>query len=405
MNIFLDTNAIFRDPFFTKGKNRILIKLAKHDEVKLFLSKTVYSELLRAHRVFLEKEMSTASEALKKISPFVDKNLSDTINNLNIEDLIKDFITRFKEFQEAEQIEIIEYDGDVLERIVEADMYNKAPFIKKVEFIDNNKQSVSYMKKEIRDAILWYSYQLFIEKHELEDCYFISSNVKEFRAPGAKKNTKEHPYLLHPEIEGNIEITAYKNIHDFITHNENHVKALHSEVLTEDLLDKIETELDEGLAKEIINDYFKEEIVSETNRLLSEKQPENLHDDYFVGGYIHPSIDGEISNICLNEIEVYGDDITIAVDIDVDMEVEIYLYNPVHDDRYDKFQYQATDTIRVTESLVFLIPIDTEKDLDAQRFSLREYIKEIKPDNLNVEFIQLKNIDHVDMFPEEDFEE
>ena len=88
MHIFLDTNAIYKDPFLQKGKNRILLQLAKHNDVHLYISKTVYSELLRRHRVFVESELKAANEAISKISPFFRKNRDEVTLNVKAEDLI-----------------------------------------------------------------------------------------------------------------------------------------------------------------------------------------------------------------------------------------------------------------------------------------------------------------------------
>lgn len=39
MNIFVDTNIFYKDPFLLRGKNIILKELAKADNVKIFLIK------------------------------------------------------------------------------------------------------------------------------------------------------------------------------------------------------------------------------------------------------------------------------------------------------------------------------------------------------------------------------
>lgn len=401
MNIFLDTNVFFNDPFLRKGKNRILIKLAENEDVKLFINKTVYMEVLRAHRTYLEKELKNAHDAYKKISPFLIKDDQTFILEVKIDDLIDDFEAHFAKLHDEGQIEIIEYDSEVLEKIVELDMYQKEPFIKKREILNDKGEKISFNKKEIRDAIIWYSYQIYIEKNHLERCYFISNNTKEFGVPGSSKIVEE-PYTLHQEIIGSTTPTAFKTVHDFLTYNDDKIKELYVQLLSDDLYEIIVEDLEQGLAEELILTYFTEEILSETQRILSNQQPENLHDDYFMGGYSEPSsIGNNITSIKLKDVDIYGDDITVAVDLFVEMPVDIYLYNPVHDDRSDKFQYQATDLIKVEESVVFLIPIDTGKELDVTNFWLRDYIKGNKPRNLDVKFVDLENIDHEDMFSEE----
>ncbi|MFF2455152.1 hypothetical protein [Peribacillus simplex] len=166
------------------------------------------------------------------------------------------------------------------------------------------------------------------------------------------------------------------------------------------MFDKLYEELNEELAQELVTKLFTEEIISETHQYLSEFQPDDIHDDYFMGGYVSPSMYGQVNNIQLVEVDIYGGNITVAVNLEVEMDVEVYLYNPTHDDRIDKFQYAATDTMEVQESVIFLIPINVDKELDEDTFSLKEYIKGTEIGNLNVEIIATKNIDHTDMFRE-----
>lgn len=411
MNIFLDTNVFYKDPFLTKGKKRILLMLAKHKDVKLYVSKVVYSELLRAHKDFLEKEVKDAKESLLKLSPFLNDEREKFIIDINTSDLIKDFHDKFDGFQNEDQLEIIQYDNAVLEQIVEIDMYKKPPFIKREELTNKKEEKVAFYKKEIRDAIIWYSYQQYIEKNELEDCYFISNNTKEFGATESKSSPKDEPYPLHPGINENSNMIAYRTVHSFFTHKDVQIKELfkdkdlHSRILSEELFEKVVDELRGGIAEELIHQFFAEEVLSETNSILSEKQPDEVHQDFFMDGYVDPSLYGIIGNIRFEEVDVYGDSITVTVEIEVEMEVDIYQYNPVYDDKSEKFTNYATDTIKVTESVVFLIPMDSEKVLDVENFSLREYIEGNEPDYLNIEVIEFENIDHIDMFRDEDYED
>jgi len=405
MNIFLDSNVLYKDPFLEKGYNKTLNRLAKHEDVKLFISKTVYMEVLRGHKDFLEEQLKAANNALKKLIPYLDEERQKFIFDVNLEDLLEDFKNKYDALQNEQKLEIIDFDGDVLEHIVEIDMYEKNPFIKQQEIVNKGGETVRYSKKEIRDAIIWYSYQVFIKKNNLENCYFISNNTNEFGDIGAKKSPENQPYSLHPELSKKNNIIAYKTVKGFLAHNDQQVKELfkdiHTQILSEELYEKIKEELEDGLAAELVNKFFTEQIFSYTFDFLSNKQPENIHPDYFMGGYVDPSMDGIITGIRLNEVEVFGDEITVAVDVDVEMEVEIYLYNPVYDDKDERYQYYGTDTVKVVESAVFVIPVETEKELDEENFSLRDYIEDTEPDNLNIEVIEYSNINHTDMFTEE----
>ncbi|RAN91499.1 hypothetical protein B5P41_04580 [Bacillus sp. SRB_28] len=407
MNIFIDSNILYKDPFLTKGYNKVLNSLSKHEDVTLFISKAVYMEVLRGYEDFLEEQLKIANEIQNKLSPYLLKNKHKFIIDAKLEDFSQDFEDQYQQLQKENKLRIIDFDKDVLHSVIETDMYEKSPFIKKNEMKNKGGETIRFKKKEIRDAIIWYSYKIFIQKNDLEDCYFISNNTNDFGDKNAKKVPENAPYTLHPELNENIAITPYKSIKGFILHNDREVKALfeelenrHLSILSESLSDKIKEELDNGFADTLINRYFIEPILSETQDFLSDKQPEDIHSDYFMGGYIDPDM-GDITKIQVYDIEFYGGEIIITVDIEVDMHVDVYLYNPVHDSRNDQYEYYATDIVKVEESIVFVIPINIEKEINEEIFSFEEYIDGFEPDNLGIEFIQCTNIDHTEMFPEE----
>lgn len=410
MNIFIDSNVIYRDPFLTKGFNSVLNRLAKHEDVTLFISKAVYMEVLRGHKVFLEEQLKIAHKIRNKISRYLIEDTQKFIIDIQLDDLLQDFENHYQRLQEAEKLKIIDFDKEVLEYIVETDMYEKSPFIKKNEIQNKSGEMIPYKKKEIRDAIIWYSYQIYIKNNNLDDCYFISNNTNEFGDENSKNVPNNEPYNLHPELSTDTPIIPYKTIQGFLHHNGEKVKELfkdiHELILSEELSEKIEEELDNGFAEELIDNYFKEQILSETLSFLSNKLPADIHDDYFMPGYIDPYIDPYIHNIQVAEIEIYGGEITVALDIEVDADVEVYLFNQGYYDKDEKYQYYATDTIKVNESVIFIIPINTEKELIEETFSLKEYIGDVEPNNLNIEFSQLTNISHEDMLDKEpDYEE
>lgn len=409
MNIFLDTNVFYNDPFLTKGKKTILLRLAKHDDVTLFINETVLQEILRNHKKYLDHEIIKLNEAVQKIKQFLNIKRDKIDIEVKSEVLLEDLEKYFSDLEEEGQLEVIPYDPDVLSHIVEVDANERPPFVKKHELIDNKGTKRTYSEKEIRDAIIWYSYKIYIEKNSLNDCYFISNNTTDFGASGARKTPPEKPYTIHPDISKNVNIIAYKTVHDFLAHNEVAIKDFfkeeHLRLLIDDLSDQIKKELNHGLVKDIIESELIEEIYGATLNHLSDLNPEDVHDDYFMGGYISPS-HPQLVDIRFQDIDIYGDTIAISADIDIETEIDVYLYNPVHDGREDKYQFHSTDTVKVEAGIVFLLSIDSEKELEAESFCFKDYIKDTKPSNLNIEFFQLSNIDHISMFrdDEEDYD-
>lgn len=411
MHIFLDSNVFWKDPFLTKGKNAILLRLAKHDDVKIYINETVYAEVFRGHRVFLENELKTIIDSFKKIKPFINTN-RDKEPKIDINNLINDFHENFQELIDEEQLEIIKYDSKVLTHLVDVDLNLQPPFLKKQEIMNKNDTKTTYIKKEIRDAIIWYSYIEYIKQNNLVDCYFISNNTEDFGNGIKSKNIPEgEPYDLDATILENMKIVAYKNVHDFLMHNVTAVKSLfkdeylHTRLLSMDFSEQIKKELKDGLAEEIVSKYLIEQITDETHNILSDMQPDDIHSDYFMDGYVDPQYTGEITKISLNDFDIYGEMISISVDVDIEFDVDVYLYNPGYDSREEKYICESTDRVKLEESIVFLMSIDTEKELDKENFSFEEYIMGIEPDNLNIEVIKKTNIHHISMFEEEEEED
>ncbi|PFK69356.1 hypothetical protein COJ21_22455 [Priestia megaterium] len=411
MHIFLDTNVFYKDPFLIKGKNAILKRLAKHQNVKMYMNKTVYEELFRGHKNFLEQQVKAAEDSLSKIMPFLIEGRDILDVKVDTDDLLSDLADHLNELVKTEQLEIIDYDVDVFTDIVAMDMHEKTPFIKQEHLVDKKDKKVTYKKKEMRDAIIWYTYQRYIKKHDLENCYFISNNVKEFGDVNAKNTPAGEPYGLHPEIAEASNLISYRYAYDFLTHNQDEIKELftdtdhHSLLLSEELAEQVETELEQGLAAELVKEYLTDTIVQESENYISDELPDEIHEDYFIGGYVQPSFLSDIDNIKLEEVDVYGNDISVSVTLEINVDVDIYLYNPGHEGREDKHMYCATDVVELEERVVFLVPLNNEKEIDTDNFSLRNYIKGMEPRNVDVEILQQKTIEHTDMFYDEDYDE
>ncbi|MDN7241195.1 PIN domain-containing protein [Planococcus sp. N028] len=411
MNIFIDSNVFWKDPFLDKGKNKILRMLANHKDVKLYINKTVYDEVFRGHKNYLDDQIKFINESYKKIRPYLKRGRDTFSNSISLDNLTSDFISYFDDLINEEQLEIINYDADVLAKIVEIDMNEKIPFIKKEEFVNKQQQKITIKKKEIRDAIIWYSYKTFIEKNSLENCFFISNNHTDFGAPDAKNAEKEKPYPLHSDILEGMDITAYRNAYDFLTDQDEEVKRLfkdedlHLNFLSEIHIETIEDELRNGLAEVLIHRYLADQIHQETINYLIELNVYDIHRDYLMGGYLEPAGDFSIESIDFQEVDIYGDTITVSADIVIVTDVDIYLYNAAHDGRDDKFGYSSTDQIQVQENIIFLIPLDLSKEITKEGFSFEEYIEGTEPENLAVEIFDYNNVDHTSIFDEEHYNE
>ena len=406
MNIFLDANVIYKDPLFKNVKNKILLMLAKHDDVKIYMSKAVYSEVLRAHKVYLEEGLKTIQIAQGKLVPYLNKPRDTFDINISIDKLVDDFESYLEELQSEEQLVIIDYNSKVLERVVELDMFEKSPFIKKK--VSTNKETI--VKKEIRDAIIWFSYEEYILENNLGNCYFISNNTKEFADSSIYDKSKvTQPYPLHPNLQEKVEIIAYKSVHDFLTHKNDTVQELfkdeklHAIILTTDLFKTIESELSTGYLEDLVKQNFAEDIFETARSYLTKLEPSDIHEDYHMIGYVDTNFDlGEIENIRLLNMESYGDSIAVMAEASIELDVEIYMYNPVYDTKDEKYSYFGQDVIKLKQLIEFIIPITPDKGLDIENFSLSTYLNgEEEYLETDIQIVELKNIHHVDLYPDE----
>ncbi|GAA0240455.1 hypothetical protein GCM10008921_25960 [Metaclostridioides mangenotii] len=131
MNIFLDTNIIFNDPFLRRGKLSVLNELSMLDDSTIYLSKAVVAELKRGHLNFINENL----EIVKRKSGNLNTNLFDKSKHIDVKvDLDyfnEQFDTRIESMVNQGMIKIVPYYLEVLDEIVRIDMYEVLPFVQK----------------------------------------------------------------------------------------------------------------------------------------------------------------------------------------------------------------------------------------------------------------------------------
>ena len=204
MNVFLDTNILYTDPFWKKTYPSLLLDAAKQEKVKLYISVIAFREL-KYHTL---KNFKRTRKALEKS---IGENNDFRPLNLNI-DISLSIDEEFDKYYQSimgSYFQVIGYKNEFLPIVIEQALSKKRPFN------DN--------KNEFKDFLIWVSYRDYIESSRLTDVFFITNNTNDF-CQKLPVNEKSEEYALHPElIEGVQNIRVFNSIKGFF---ENVVKNL-----------------------------------------------------------------------------------------------------------------------------------------------------------------------------------
>lgn len=383
MNIFLDSNILYKDPFLLRGKQIILKELSKSDNVKLYINKAVLAEVRRGYVTFIQKTL----KEFQTVSNNLNKNIVDSTKHIKNYISFESFETQFDEqikfLVDQEILVITPYYEDVVEKIVELDMHEKPPFMK----VNG--------KKSTRDAIIWYSYIKYIEKNKIEeDCYFISNNTRDFAKNHSEAKKRDSlMYELHYDLEYNPFKSAHKSLDNFISFYEEHIKEIFTDndldIMTSENLDKIEKLFEsEDIVSIIEEDILgaTEDVVVVHIETLSPPEKDGLYSSGYVAddGYQGESIE----TFKVQEVSSYGSRIIVEVIFTYLKNVDLFIYNSVRDKGEDRHTYVGSVPIlyEVKANLTWSI-VNHLCLLQDRNFKLQQVIDIKEPEDILVEII------------------
>ena len=174
VNIFVDTNILYDDPFL-QGNNKFLLDLALRDEVKIYFSEIVIkeaSEILKKRLREIIHDYKVNQSKLKKISrlPLNSPGLERSL-------IVDDFNAFIKDLELKRKIQILSTTTDNLNLALQDLLDKKAPF-----FNDKN---------ELKDCLIWYTYAKYATNKGLNKCILLTNNYRDF---GDRKG-EIHPNL------------------------------------------------------------------------------------------------------------------------------------------------------------------------------------------------------------------
>jgi len=352
MNIFLDSNILFPDPFFKENFARNFLKTIKEIDGKIFISNVVYQEVINNYKREFKKRRKTFGEAHFELNKIVVTSVEHTFKD--DEFYLSELIDFYQNMIKDGHLIIIPH--------TEFDMFNEI-----VQRALNNKKPFDYQKEEFKDTVIWLTYSKYVEKHGISG-YFLSNNTKEFYA-----SDKES---IHPDLLADTErLVPYKSIEKFLTSNSDNIKDLITEKEEErsftKLLNWANSNLNESYVEKVIKEEFMEELQSELSFYiddLSEVEINNIINDYRYNLSKLESI--TLLNTSLNtfEREIYGSEIIIYGSLDVKHFVSLYLWNLIRDKGESPYFPIGNETI--THTIEFTFSINGE--LNAANFEVKD---------------------------------
>lgn len=358
MNVFLDSNILFPDPFFQGNFERNFIQTLERINGKLYLSDVVYRETINNYRREVKKrrkEYARSHSHFHKLMPTKPILVHETD-----EVYVQGLENYYMKLQESGILKIIAHNQfDIFSKIVDRAISNKKPFAEG--------------REEFKDTVIWLTYSHYVEEMALVDCFFITNNQRDFYNTN---NTGLHEDLL----EDTIKIKGYVSIEKFMTEESELIKTAEEEdreeameeAYFEKLLELSTVVKSERYIKKLIETWLIESIDQEVSYYiddLNEADREKLFPKYAVV-YSGPLYKLEMRD---NEREVYREEIIIFGFIEITHDVTMYTEKGGDED----------SIIIGSKSLVH--SIDFTFSLNAEEIPSKFEVKEILTKELNPE--------------------
>lgn len=304
LNVFLDSNIIFADPFFKENFSRKFIELLKEIEGTIFISNLVYEESKNNYRREVRKRRKEFGKTKNSLNKLLFSEIDDSLQTDN--DYLKEFVEYYQNFIETGSMRVINHnDFEIFNEIVNRSLLPKKPF--------------DHHKEEFKDTVIWLSYAKFVEKHELSNCFFITNNTADYYD---SDNTRLHPHLL----EDTKRIKPYKSIEDFMKIE---IEPLleKQEKQAKQLIDWQKSNLSDEYVENLIKVNFIEVLTDELSYFSSRLDP---HEIRRIAGiqdnYSHVEFQNILSfSLDTYEREVFLDEIIIYGSLSISSNVSLFL--------------------------------------------------------------------------------
>lgn len=210
MDVFLDSNAFYKNWFLDSANFKLLVFFLNNESKDFLLSRLVVQEVNNIHEREVGEIKSELARLIKKAASLSIGGVGITSDGVNFEsyDLAEIISSR------VDSVKSIDYEGVSQSEVVQRALGTVKPF--------------SAEEKGYRDTLIWISFLDYLLENNIEgDVAFISNNKHDF----FKMNAGEPEFnddllrdIAKREVKANIK--PYLNVYDFVRKNVD--KTLHS---------------------------------------------------------------------------------------------------------------------------------------------------------------------------------
>ena len=403
MQVFLDANILYKDPFLKTGYLSLLKRLAKDGHIQLFISESAYKDVLHHFQNQYVKLITDAKYAAHHMNYLLKK--STVTVHVTEEELVQYFEENFFQNVHDGVIQIIPLDERILHKVIELELSPIEPFFHPIKDVEGQ----HCYRKNIQEAITWYTYANYISAHDLQDSYFITNKIEHFADVRRLKNMDA--FLPHPNLAHHRMKLCFKSVRGYLNYFPELLRfSLTSnvdEILGEYLVQFAKANLNVSVLHDILAHHLIDNIEFEIMEKLLKLKPSAVHPDYQFPGHFVPKELIDCQHVQIEQIILYRECFLISCQMTFHVNVDVYVHPIVYLESHDPQLLYSSETLLVNTNVSFFVPIslnrekwrdkmDGIEDLAAMTLEKQEDIWQYLLSEFN-EFYNKIDLQHVEM--------
>jgi hypothetical protein len=170
MHIFIDTNQLYHDPFFTDVHTAALLKVVKKGQADLYISEVVLAEIRKNFEITAPSIDNSLNREIGRFNKITKKKLP--LINTTIADRLKEFDFFYDALFSHQHVHKLIPDSGILNEVYQWVLNYKSPFFEKKTKDDK--------KNEFKDAVIWFCIKKTLDEQSLNEAHLITANVHDF---------------------------------------------------------------------------------------------------------------------------------------------------------------------------------------------------------------------------------
>jgi hypothetical protein len=317
INFFLDTTLLYSDPFLRGNFTKKMVEIARRFGFTIYMSPVVVEETKsKLHHQVTENihKIQTGAKQLGRL-------IADRSVNIEVPVTADECVIEFQRFideLESEGILVIpEYDVHLFPELVDRAIHRTKPF--------------SEGKQEFRDATTWLIYAQLAEEKELEKCFFITDNIKDFY--------DDRQEGLHPDLlQDSTRFKMYRSTKEMFEHEEE----LMSLANTAEFINGATEELTPDKVEALLEFPLFDELFAAATSYIENEDLESLNGAFYLGGFALTDSMGieSVGDIRVNEMDP---EIIVSGTVTVEVQCTAHVYNMFRDRGEDHYNEQSLE--------------------------------------------------------------